>query len=231
MVRFMNRWGSLVAQILLCVILLPFACFVVSLILPEEGAGVLLNMAGELPVIGIFLGMIGQFSAAAAVGGEESALLILNAVVQAAAGEFESAVILGMCIYILKQLGGMVRMRGVALLPTVAGVLVGSVLLRYIKLDAVARRTTLTFLVCLCAVMAVLSVEKSFVGKVLTVFFGLGLQAVIAAAAGAYACLLFYIAAGGVGGDAGPVYVIQLVAAVSVVLIALLIVDYLLDQL
>lgn len=231
MVRFMNRWGSWVVQILLCVILLPFACFLVSLVIPDDGAGLLLSLAGELPVIGIFLGMIGQFSAAAAVGGEESALRILTAVVEAANSEFESAVILGMCLYALKQLAGLVKMRGMALLPTVAGVLAGSVLLRYVHLDVVARRTTLAFLVCLCAVMAVLSVEKSFVGKVLTVFFGLGLQAVIAAAAGAYACLLFYIAAGGIGGAAGPVYIIKLMAAVTFVLIALLLLDYLLDQL
>lgn len=231
MLRFMRRWGSLIAQIVLCVLLLPMICLVLSWVIPEESAGLLVSLAGELPVVGIFFGMMGQLSTAAAMGGEQSAMLILNTVVEAANSEFESAVILGMCIYALKRLGALLEMRGVALLPTVVGVLAGSLLLRYIHLDAVARYSTMLFLIAVCFFLTVISAEKSFLGKAVTIFLGLGLQAVIAAAAGAYACLLFYIAAGGAGGNAGPVYIIQLVLAVTVVLIALLILDYLMDLL
>lgn len=235
MARFIYRHSSLIAQLLICVILLPFACFLVSLVIPDEGAGLLFSTVGELPLIGIFFGMMGQFSSAAALGGEQSLLVILDAVVTAANSEFESAVILGMCIYALKRLALLIdeNMRGPALLPTVAGVLAGSVLLRYIRLDATARLTTMVFLVSLCALMAIFSTEKSFLGKVVTVFFGLALQAVIAAAAGAYACVLFYIAAGGAGGGsaAGLVFTLQLFALVTGILLILLVLDAFLELL
>lgn len=218
----MFKWFPTIAQIIICVLLLPGTCFVVSFFLPVSGTTFLLNTVQELPIIGIFLSMMGEMIGSTGYSAGTTLASFLNIMVKVVGSSMYEATVIGMCLYLVEKGFGLIGFGGKSILSVVAGVLLGCVLLGYMGLSGTALVTTMCFLVVLSAVVAILGATSGFFGVVITVMFGFGLQALIAGAASAYVSVLAYILS---GANQNIGVLIQLVLYTTVLLGGLLVLD------
>ncbi len=188
---FKNLIAS-VAQILIAIILLPFICFILKLILPANGISFILNLLQEIPFLDVWFDMVQKFAEAPKDG-----VLVQNylqAVIQPALdGAFE-ALIIGMCVYACKTIGTMLYIRGVPVIQTVAGVFLGCITIKAIGVgDTYYSIFAIGFLVILNIVLTLLAAHGQVLQKVLGIFIGIGCQSILAGLAAAYVAALCLI--------------------------------------
>lgn len=178
------------AQIALAVILLPFVAILIHLILPDGMLTIVINSIQEIPVIGQMLAMLGTLSAEL----EGSALppvseYLYYTFVQVETAVVESCVI-GMCIYMCVQVGTLLFIRGVPILQTIIGVILGAITLEAMHGSMDYAILAMTFMMIANIVLTMFVATGQIVKKILSVFLGIGMQSILAGFAAGYIALL-----------------------------------------
>lgn len=178
------------AQIALAVILLPFAAILVHMILPDDALTVVLNGVQEIPMVGQMLSMLGTLEAELEGGALPSVSeYLLYTVEQVEKASVETAVI-GMCVYMCVQIGTLLFIRGVPVLQTIIGVILGAITLQAMQGSTAYALYAAAFMVIANVVLTIFVATGQVVKKILSVFLGLGLQCLLAGFAAGYVALL-----------------------------------------
>lgn len=178
------------AQIALAVILLPFVAILIHLILPDGMLTIVINSIQEIPVIGQMLAMLGTLSAEL----EDGALppvseYLYYTFVQVETAVVESCVI-GMCIYMCVQVGTLLFIRGVPILQTIIGVILGAITLEAMHGSMDYAILAMTFMMIANIVLTMFVATGQIVKKILSVFLGIAMQSILAGFAAGYIALL-----------------------------------------
>lgn len=178
------------AQIALAVILLPFVAILIHLILPDGMLTIVINSIQEIPVIGQMLAMLGTLSAEL----EDGALppvseYLYYTFVQVETAVVESCVI-GMCIYMCVQVGTLLFIRGVPILQTIIGVILGAITLEAMHGSMDYAILAMTFMMIANIVLTMFVAMGQIVKKILSVFLGIAMQSILAGFAAGYIALL-----------------------------------------
>lgn len=178
------------AQIALAVLLLPFAAILVHMILPDDALTVVLNGVQEIPMVGQMLSMLGTLEAELEGGALPSVSeYLLYTVEQVEKASVETAVI-GMCVYMCVQIGTLLFIRGVPVLQTIIGVILGAITLQAMQGSTAYALYAAAFMVIANVVLTIFVATGQVVKKILSVFLGLGLQCLLAGFAAGYVALL-----------------------------------------
>lgn len=178
------------AQIALAVLLLPFAAILVHMILPDDTLTVVLNGVQEIPMVGQMLSMLGTLSAELEGGAlPPVSEYLLYTVEQVEKASVETAVI-GMCVYMCVQIGTLLFIRGVPVLQTIIGVILGAITLQAMQGSTAYALYAAAFMVIANIVLTIFVATGQVVKKILSVFLGLGLQCLLAGFAAGYVALL-----------------------------------------
>ncbi len=182
-----------IAQILIVVLLLPFACILIKAIAPESIGYFIMNTLDEIPVINV---LVEYFKA---IGSVENlnGMNLFEYTVNAISESIFSMYIVGLCVFIFKQLIGR---KGVEILPTVAGVFISSFILRWVGENNID--TLIASGILLVIAFIVTLIRK---GGILRSFFwdaciGTGMSAITAGTVCAYCAVLVLIIKGYFGG-------------------------------
>ena len=175
------------AQIALAVILLPFVAILIHLILPDGMLTIVINSIQEIPVIGQMLSMLGTLEAELEGGALPSVSEYLLYTVEQVS--VETAVI-GMCVYMCVQVGTLLFIRGVPILQTIIGVILGAITLQAMQGSTAYALYAAAFMVIANIVLTIFVATGQVVKKILSVFLGLGLQCLLAGFAAGYVALL-----------------------------------------
>ncbi|MDD2956305.1 MAG: hypothetical protein PHD67_08325, partial [Oscillospiraceae bacterium] len=211
-----------VAQIVLAVLLLPGLCFLYHLIVPDDNGNILLNLFAQVPVLENWLEVLSGalLSTGAPIDVATYAEMVIDPVGQAIA---DSAV-LGMCIYACKTIGTMIYIRGIPVLQTVVGVIVGCITCKAMDGDFGYTLMAVLFLMLLNVVLTILCAHGQVLIKIAGIAMGLGYQMLVAGAGASYAAALALVMHGAV--DSLAMAVALLLVPLCALLI-LLLVDYL----
>ena len=180
------------AQIALAVILLPFVAILIHLILPDGMLTIVINSIQEIPVIGQMLSMLGTLEAELEGGALPSVSeYLLYTVEQVEKASVETAVI-GMCIYMCVQIGTLLFIRGVPVLQTIIGVILGAITLQAMQGSTAYALYAAAFMVIANVVLTIFVATGAGRGKksLSGVPSGLGLQCLLAGFAAGYIALL-----------------------------------------
>lgn len=178
------------AQIALAVILLPFVAILIHLILPDGMLTIVINSIQEIPVIGQMLAMLGTLSAELEGGAlPPVSEYLYYTFVQVEAAVVESCVI-GMCIYMCVQVGTLLFIRGVPILQTIIGVILGAITLEAMHGSMDYAILAMTFMMIANIVLTMFVAMGQIVKKILSVFLGIAMQSILAGFAAGYIALL-----------------------------------------
>lgn len=178
------------AQIALAVILLPFVAILIHLILPDGMLTIVINSIQEIPVIGQMLAMLGTLSAELEGGAlPPVSEYLYYTFVQVETAVVESCVI-GMCIYMCVQVGTLLFIRGVPILQTIIGVILGAITLEAMHGSMDYAILAMTFMMIANIVLTMFVATGQIVKKILSVFLGIGMQSILAGFAAGYIALL-----------------------------------------
>ena len=178
------------AQIALAVILLPFVAILIHLILPDGMLTIVINSIQEIPVIGQMLSMLGTLEAELEGGALPSVSEYLYyTFVQVETAVVESCVI-GMCIYMCVQVGTLLFIRGVPILQTIIGVILGAITLEAMHGSMDYAILAMTFMMIANIVLTMFVAMGQIVKKILSVFLGIAMQSILAGFAAGYIALL-----------------------------------------
>ena len=178
------------AQIALAVILLPFVAILIHLILPDGMLTIVINSIQEIPVIGQMLAMLGTLSAELEGGAlPPVSEYLYYTFVQVETAVVESCVI-GMCIYMCVQVGTLLFIRGVPILQTIIGVVLGAVTLGAMHGSMDYAILAMTFMMIANIVLTMFVAMGQIVKKLLSVFLGIAMQSILAGFAAGYIALL-----------------------------------------
>lgn len=178
------------AQIALAVILLPFVAILIHLILPDGMLTIVINSIQEIPVIGQMLAMLGTLSAELEGGAlPPVSEYLYYTFVQVETAVVESCVI-GMCIYMCVQVGTLLFIRGVPILQTIIGVILGAITLEAMHGSMDYAILAMTFMMLANIVLTMFVATGQIVKKILSVFLGIAMQSILAGFAAGYIALL-----------------------------------------
>lgn len=178
------------AQIALAVILLPFVAILIHLILPDGMLAIVINSIQEIPVIGQMLAMLGTLSAELEGGAlPPVSEYLYYTFVQVETAVVESCVI-GMCIYMCVQVGTLLFIRGVPILQTIIGVILGAITLEAMHGSMDYAILAMTFMMIANIVLTMFVATGQIVKKILSVFLGIAMQSILAGFAAGYIALL-----------------------------------------
>lgn len=178
------------AQIALAVILLPFVAILIHLILPDGMLTIVINSIQEIPVIGQMLAMLGTLSAELEGGTlPPVSEYLYYTFVQVETAVVESCVI-GMCIYMCVQVGTLLFIRGVPILQTIIGVILGAITLEAMHGSMDYAILAMTFMMIANIVLTMFVATGQIVKKILSVFLGIAIQSILAGFAAGYIALL-----------------------------------------
>lgn len=178
------------AQIALAVILLPFVAILIHLILPDGMLAIVINSIQEIPVIGQMLAMLGTLSAELEGGAlPPVSEYLYYTFVQVETAVVESCVI-GMCIYMCVQVGTLLFIRGVPILQTIIGVILGAITLEAMHGSMDYAILAMTFMMIANIVLTMFVAMGQIVKKILSVFLGIAMQSILAGFAAGYIALL-----------------------------------------
>lgn len=178
------------AQIALAVILLPFVAILIHLILPDGMLTIVINSIQEIPVIGQMLSMLGTLEAELEGGALPSVSeYLLYTVEQVEKASVETAVI-GMCVYMCVQVGTLLFIRGVPILQTIIGVILGAITLEAMHGSMDYAILAMTFMMIANIVLTMFVAMGQIVKKILSVFLGIAMQSILAGFAAGYIALL-----------------------------------------
>ncbi len=178
------------AQIALAVILLPFVAILIHLILPDGMLTIVINSIQEIPVIGQMLAMLGTLSAELEGGAlPPVSEYLYYTFVQVETAVVESCVI-GMCIYMCVQVGTLLFIRGVPILQTIIGVILGAITLEAMHGSMDYAILAMTFMMIANIVLTMFVAMGQIVKKILSVFLGIAMQSILAGFAAGYIALL-----------------------------------------
>ncbi len=178
------------AQIALAVILLPFVAILIHLILPDGMLMIVINSIQEIPVIGQMLAMLGTLSAELEGGAlPPVSEYLYYTFVQVETAVVESCVI-GMCIYMCVQVGTLLFIRGVPILQTIIGVILGAITLEAMHGSMDYAILAMTFMMIANIVLTMFVAMGQIVKKILSVFLGIAMQSILAGFAAGYIALL-----------------------------------------
>lgn len=178
------------AQIALAVILLPFVAILIHLILPDGMLTIVINSMQEIPVIGQMLAMLGTLSAELEGGAlPPVSEYLYYTFVQVETAVVESCVI-GMCIYMCVQVGTLLFIRGVPILQTIIGVILGAITLEAMHGSMDYAILAMTFMMIANIVLTMFVAMGQIVKKILSVFLGIAMQSILAGFAAGYIALL-----------------------------------------
>ena len=178
------------AQIALAVILLPFVAILIHLILPDGMLTIVINSIQEIPVIGQMLAMLGTLSAELEGGAlPPVSEYLYYTFVQVETAVVESCVI-GMCIYMCVQVGTLLFIRGVPILQTIIGVILGAITLEAMHGSMDYAILAMTFMMIANIVLTMFVTTGQIVKKILSVFLGIAMQSILAGFAAGYIALL-----------------------------------------
>lgn len=178
------------AQIALAVILLPFVAILIHLILPDGMLTIVINSIQEIPVIGQMLAMLGTLSAELEGGVlPPVSEYLYYTFVQVETAVVESCVI-GMCIYMCVQVGTLLFIRGVPILQTIIGVILGAITLEAMHGSMDYAILAMTFMMIANIVLTMFVAMGQIVKKILSVFLGIAMQSILAGFAAGYIALL-----------------------------------------
>ena len=178
------------AQIALAVILLPFVAILIHLILPDGMLTIVINSIQEIPVIGQMLAMLGTLSAELEGGAlPPVSEYLYYTFVQVETAVVESCVI-GMCIYMCVQVGTLLFIRGVPILQTIIGVILGAITLEAMHGSMDYAILAMTFMMIANIVLTMFVAMGQIVKKLLSVFLGIAMQSILAGFAAGYIALL-----------------------------------------
>lgn len=178
------------AQIALAVILLPFVAILIHLILPDGMLTIVINGIQEIPVIGQMLAMLGTLSAELEGGAlPPVSEYLYYTFVQVETAVVESCVI-GMCIYMCVQVGTLLFIRGVPILQTIIGVILGAITLEAMHGSMDYAILAMTFMMIANIVLTMFVAMGQIVKKILSVFLGIAMQSILAGFAAGYIALL-----------------------------------------
>ena len=114
---------------------------------------------------------------------------LLYTVEQVEKASVETAVI-GMCVYMCVQVGTLLFIRGVPILQTIIGVILGAITLEAMQGSTAYALYAAAFMVIANIVLTIFVATGQIVKKILSVFLGLGLQCLLAGFAAGYIALL-----------------------------------------
>lgn len=178
------------AQIALAVILLPFVAILIHLILPDGMLTIVINSIQEIPVIGQMLSMLGTLEAELEGGAlPPVSEYLYYTFVQVETAVVESCVI-GMCIYMCVQVGTLLFIRGVPILQTIIGVILGAITLEAMHGSMDYAILAMTFMMIANIVLTMFVAMGQIVKKILSVFLGIAMQSILAGFAAGYIALL-----------------------------------------
>lgn len=178
------------AQIALAVILLPFVAILIHLILPDGMLTIVINSIQEIPVIGQMLAMLGTLSAELEGGAlPPVSEYLYYTFVQVETAVVESCVI-GMSIYMCVQVGTLLFIRGVPILQTIIGVILGAITLEAMHGSMDYAILAMTFMMIANIVLTMFVAMGQIVKKILSVFLGIAMQSILAGFAAGYIALL-----------------------------------------
>lgn len=178
------------AQIALAVILLPLVAILIHLILPDGMLTIVINSIQEIPVIGQMLAMLGTLSAELEGGAlPPVSEYLYYTFVQVETAVVESCVI-GMCIYMCVQVGTLLFIRGVPILQTIIGVILGAITLEAMHGSMDYAILAMTFMMIANIVLTMFVATGQIVKKILSVFLGIAMQSILAGFAAGYIALL-----------------------------------------
>lgn len=178
------------AQIALAVILLPLVAILIHLILPDGMLTIVINSIQEIPVIGQMLAMLGTLSAELEGGAlPPVSEYLYYTFVQVETAVVESCVI-GMCIYMCVQVGTLLFIRGVPILQTIIGVILGAITLEAMHGSMDYAILAMTFMMIANIVLTMFVAMGQIVKKILSVFLGIAMQSILAGFAAGYIALL-----------------------------------------
>ena len=189
------------AQLTALFIILPGLFYVLGLLLPEEALVSWLKSARTVPG---FDGFYGYFCELTRLnpGGIKLIphFLQLFRIMEAEVlkNTIFSTGILAMCLYAAKLLGNKLLLRGIPILQTLIGTILGIVLICFAKLYSAAPSgiAVLIVLIILNIVLTFTLESGQKVKKILSLTIGMGLSLYTAAAALAYICVLLMIGVG-----------------------------------
>ncbi|MCM1220416.1 MAG: hypothetical protein NC548_38620 [Lachnospiraceae bacterium] len=214
-----------IAQILLAVILLPSICVILHAVIPESGSIIFSNLLGELPVWGNVISIIGQLAIKLQSNEAVNLLEFFYVLIGGIESEILEATVMGLCIYACKSIGTLLYIRGVAVMQTLVGILLGTITIKSIAGDGFIMYMSFLFLFVLNVVLTIFETSGQWNKKIWGIFLGMGLQSIIAGFAAGYVVVMVYFLTGGIGNLKA---VIGLMGITMMPLIGLLCLDYIL---
>ncbi len=179
-----------IAQIILAVIILPILCFILSWLIGDNNASSMLtNIIDEFPVTDVWFDLLTTFinDSKFALGLTEYSTIInyINSKI------FETCIV-GMCVGLCKNIGIILRIRGVPIVQSILGVFLGCITVSAFGItNDIGSIYACTFLIIANVIVIWLIPNGDFVRKGLATLLGLGLQMIIAAlSAGYIICLI-----------------------------------------
>lgn len=214
-----------IAQIILAVILLPMICMFLHVLMPDNASEYLLNMVGELPIfselVDIFVQLIVEIHSESKV----DFVFFYDTLIKAVYDSMVEAAILGLCVYACKAIGTMLYIRGIPVLQALFGIFLGTITLKAMENDDIAMYTSFLFLIVLDIILTLFQASGQLLKKIFGIFFGMGVQILIAGLSVGYVLILVYILSGSIR-DLNNIII--LLGSVLIPLISILCLDYIL---
>lgn len=211
-----------IAQLLIVLILLPFACFLIQLISPDTTGEYLLGVFCETNYVKYFFDAIQ--SSITAYDFTQNALAYAETFNTMAAKCIMEASITGCCIFVFRMIWRFIKvLDGVwPLLPAVAATIVSCLILKIFEGDQTMMLAANVFMVVLSMVLALVYSGDMEEGRFLSfkrmfrVFFSIGFQAIIALVWTSYFCILLFIMNHHIETWTGIIYTLCIIAIVIV---------------
>lgn len=193
--KILNKRSAIfasVVQIILTILILPALCFILSLLSGREDAfSMITNLLDELPITGYWVNLI---MLPLETPGEISGLSIYYFSVEYIRTSVFETCIVGMYVSLCKNIGIILKVRGIPLVQSILGIFLGCIMVRYFGIsNQLSTLFYCTMLIILNVVVIWLIPKHAFYRKLLATFLGLGLQIIVAALSAAYVVYLTLI--------------------------------------
>lgn len=182
-----------VAQLIIVVMLLPPICYLLSFLMGERAFDFVKGLLDEFPLTKYWTAIIFDFDWQKSFS-TLSGLKLLAAVMKEVGNVIFEASIVGMVISMCKEFGKLLKFKGLPLLQSVIGVVLGCLLLRSIQFDGLNRK------IIVCVVLAALTYavhwltsEDGFLKSALKASIEIGLDTFIAGWISGYTAYLSVI--------------------------------------
>lgn len=210
-----------ICQILLGILIFPLLCLILAWLSPDKGASFILNIFSGIELFEIWPDVVVSMAQGANFDNVVNYLDVLNIAV---GGTVIETTVIGLSIFLCKNIGGALHVRGIPVLQTLLGSFLGCIISKAIDVSSLGYLLlSLTFLLLANYVVLIIFFRGQTIKKILSGLIGPGVSVMIAGMAAAFVTANLLILKGQVHSFGTGM---ALILGTFTPLLALLLVDY-----